>query len=218
MSTVTRIMKAMCRVVNASLLLQLKRRQKNDEWERTPKIIFHDMAPVEVHHRTGFRDLGSLLLYAAVVCGGNLGQLTRTVSAMTWMEEWVFYFEMMYGRTTIRIGDFAKEYKISEKPLRKVFRDKLKLGVECWKRLPMYATHAEDVALREERWNAHFDPVNGVRIIMHDNTGVPLPEPSDADFQRALYSELLSQNCWQGRDCIAALWMESITRTMHRSN
>jgi hypothetical protein len=138
-----------------------KEKTKDELEGRTPQIKLNDMVPREVHRRTGFRDLGSLLSYAAVLCGGDLVQLTRTDSVMTWLEEWVFFFEMMYGRATIRIGDYAKAYKISVKPLRKVFRNKLKLGVECRKRWPMYATNAEDIAFRKEKWNVHFDPIKG---------------------------------------------------------
>jgi hypothetical protein len=60
-----------------------------------------------MQRRTGFKDVGSLLSYAAVLCDDDLGQMTPTVFVMTWLEEWVFYFEMMYGGTTIRISDYA---------------------------------------------------------------------------------------------------------------
>jgi hypothetical protein len=41
---------------------------------------------------TGFWVLKHLLCYAAVVYGGNLDEVAKTVTKMTWLEEMVLYF------------------------------------------------------------------------------------------------------------------------------
>jgi hypothetical protein len=59
------------------------------------------MTPCEVRRRTSFQDILSLI--------GDL--ITPTSSKLTWLEEWVFYLEMLsYGRTNIRWQDFGHEY------------------------------------------------------------------------------------------------------------
>jgi hypothetical protein len=141
---------------------KIKEKIMDELEERMPQIRLNDMVPWEVHHWTGFQELGSLLSYAAVLCGGDLVEMTQTVSVMTWLEGWVFYFEIIYGRMTIQFGDNAKAYKISKKPARRVFCEKLKLGVECRKSWPMYATNAEDIAFQKKKWNVHFDSAKGV--------------------------------------------------------
>jgi hypothetical protein len=51
----------------------------------------------DVKRRTGFQDLKHLLCYAAVVYGGNLDELAKTVTKMAWVEELVLYFEFSWG-------------------------------------------------------------------------------------------------------------------------
>jgi len=64
--------------------------------ERAP-VIEIDMKPTDVHSRTGFQDMRELLLFAAVITGGDRLLLTTTHSFLTWLEEWFFYFEFIYG-------------------------------------------------------------------------------------------------------------------------
>jgi hypothetical protein len=68
-------------------------------------------------------------------------------------------------------------YRISKNPLRNVFREKIKLFLACLERWLMYVTHAEDEALLNLKWDAHFDLEKGLRPVMHDKTALRLPEP-----------------------------------------
>jgi len=68
-----------------------------------------------VHSQTGFEDIKELLSFAAVACCGDFLLLTKSVSYLSWIEEWFFYFEMVYGRSCLRWADFARNYKISAK-------------------------------------------------------------------------------------------------------
>jgi hypothetical protein len=54
-----------------------------------------------------------------------------------------------------------------------------------------------DVEFREQ-WNRQFKPNSGVRPVMHDNTNVPMRNPSDADLNRPLYSKDYGQCCAKG--------------------
>lgn len=56
-------------------------------------------------------------------------------------------------------------------------------------------THKEDCKLRKLHWNKKIDIK---RVIMHDNTNVDLPKPSDADKQRSLHSKYYGRSCAKG--------------------
>jgi len=49
---------------------------------------------------------------------------------------------------------------------------------------PLFADFTEVVELQKEAWNLDLPPKKNKRIIMHDNTDVPLARtPKDPDFQ-----------------------------------
>jgi hypothetical protein len=124
--------------------------------------------------------------------------MTRTSSKLTWLEEWFFHLEMMYGQTKIRWQDYVHDYGHYKNGLRRIFKEKLRLVICARKRWPMYALHQEDVALWDEQWHLHFEPTSGVRPVMHDNTNVPMQNPNDADLNQALYSQYYGQCCTKG--------------------
>jgi len=66
-----------------------------------PCYIISTLVPSEVHRLTGFADIIQMLSFAIILCEGDINLLTATTSALTWLEEWVLYFEFAYGRTTI---------------------------------------------------------------------------------------------------------------------
>jgi len=167
--------------------------------ERTPHIVLKDLTPKEVHRRTAFCDLKRLLSYVAVICNGDLKSLTTTTTALTWLEEWVLYMEITYGRTHTRWEDYEKDWKLGKKRLRGILRLKLDVELETRRRWPMYASVAEDLKFRnQETWPEHFPQKNRSRIYMHDNTNVPLLSPQDPDLQAALYSEYYAETCAKG--------------------
>mmetsp|Transcript_31596 Transcript_31596/g.76333 ORF Transcript_31596/g.76333 Transcript_31596/m.76333 type:complete len:492 (-) Transcript_31596:28-1503(-) len=168
------------------------------EEETRPCIKTNDLNPSEVKRRTGFRDLPNLLSYAMVVCGGDLECLFATSSKLTWLEEWLFFFEFKYGRTACRWQDFAQMYKCREKTLRGILKQKLLQEHGSRNRWPMYATYEEDAKLRDREWDVYFDPSDGERIIMHDATGLPWQCPTDAALQRALFSDYYGTTCAKG--------------------
>jgi len=59
----------------------------------------------------------------------------------------------------------------------------------------MYASYQEDARLRAESWNRHFNPENGHRVVMHDTTNIPLPNPSSGDLNRALHNQYYNMCC-----------------------
>lgn len=93
---------------------------------------------------------------------------------MTWLEEWVYYFEYEYSHVHHRWKDFEKQMDLREKSLRKVVVRKLSLVVACRRQWPLYVSLKEDESLRYENWNQLlFKDGQRERMIMHDIGGGP---------------------------------------------
>lgn len=88
-------------------------------------------------------DLPTFLdLSEKVQCEGDLEKLiTKTESKLTWLEEWVFYFEFIYGSVHSRWQGFEEAWKCSQPPLRMVLKTKLKLALTCRSRWPDLGSH-----------------------------------------------------------------------------
>lgn len=166
----------------------------DDSW-REPIFTVKDLVPKEMKRLTGFDDLRMMLSFASMVCGGDLTTMTRTCSMLTWLEEWMLYFQFVWSRTIVRYEDYEKQYRCREKSLRKVVRSKVDIVRAARSRWPIYASYAEDAKFRGEHWSAHFDPVKGHRVVMHDSTNIPLARPSSAALQRALYNSYYGMCC-----------------------
>jgi len=138
---------------------------------------------------TGFCDVQCFLYFVAIVIGGDIDSMTNTCSYLSWLEEWFFFFEMMYGYTGIRWEDHARNYKISKSILQRVFQQKLALVMIVKRTWPLYATCEEDIALWSGKWHDIFHSSRMERIVMHDCTDVHLVKPSNPNLQRALYSQ-----------------------------
>lgn len=176
-----------------------KKMKVDTSYERDPVFEFKNMKPTEVKRLTGFEDIASLLSFASLVCGGNFNVMTTKVSKMTWLEEWIFYFEYLYSRVHTRWEDYAKQMNLREKTLRNVLHAKLKLVVDAKRRWPTYASLVEDETLRKDHWAKELlKPGQRVRMIMHDMTNIPLTQPSEPELNRALWNSYYNQPCAKG--------------------
>ncbi len=162
----------------------------DDSW-RDPIFIVRDLMPKEVKRLTGFDDLKMMLSFASIVCGGDLTKMTRTNSMLTWLEEWVIYYQFIWSQTIVRYEDYEKQYRYREKSLRKAVKAKVDMVRVARSRWPMYAFYSEDAKFRAEHWSAHFDPVTGHQVVMHDSTNIPLARPSST----ALYNSYYGMCC-----------------------
>jgi len=103
--------------------------------------------------------------------------------------------EFNWGRSNIRLQDYEKEYGCYPRVIRKALKAKLSMAKSTRNLWPMYAYYDEDAEFRDKKWNDHFDPNTGPRVLMHDATNISLPTPSDAGQQRALYNSYYSECC-----------------------
>ena len=183
------------------------------------------MSSREIKRRTGFRNEKDMFRFIGIVCDGEIKKMIETTSHLTWFEEWVVYFEYMWGRTQSRFQDLASAFRVSNKDLLyRIFDQKLQLVLLCRASWPTYARFKEDEALRDPKWNEKY---KGDRIIMWDDTNVPFNfKPSGAVNQRITYSAYYSQNCakggiflqlcgWMG---VAELWVGATSDSYYMEN
>jgi len=106
------------------------------------------------------------------------------------------YYEFTNGRSKHRIQDFAIEYNIDEKTVKKGIMYRLEKELACRERWPMYCSYEEDAHFRNsDKWEKLFNSNGGHRVVMHDTTNIPLWQPSAGDFQRALYNKYYGMCC-----------------------
>ena len=98
-----------------------------------------------------------------IICNGNHDKMASKVTTLTWLEEWVLYFEVVWGMTNIQWVDIGKTYKMNITLCRAAFDKKLSLVLSCRASWPKYVSYEEDSNLRNDEWNKKYD---GKRVIM----------------------------------------------------
>ena len=122
--------------------------KKRKRWEKEPEITFKDCLPIEVRCRIGFCDLKRLLIYVAILCNGSVELMVTPSTSMTCIEEWIFFFEFTYGRTTTRWMDYTKNWNLNEKALQSLLKRKIEQELQTRQNWLMYTTVDEDIKLR----------------------------------------------------------------------
>jgi hypothetical protein len=86
-----------------------KQKYGDDEESDNPKVK-QSISDAEVKERMDFASLFLLLMFVWIVCSGSIDDIMETQTIMTWFEEWVFYFELVRGRTILREVDTKRKY------------------------------------------------------------------------------------------------------------
>ena len=142
---------------------------------------------------------------------------TTVTSSLSWFEEWLLYFEWLWGRTATSFEALKLKYgKLDQRYLTMVYDDKLRMIKECSAIYPAFATLSEDEALKGHQW---MDCYKGKRPIMWDMTDLPIPKPSDAETQSNTHSTYYGGNVAKGgislQQCrwirLALLWQGAVT-------
>jgi hypothetical protein len=68
------------------------------------------------------------------------------------MEEWLLYFEAIWGKHCMRWVDLEIRYNISQRSLRRVFDNKLEKHIKCVYTWPKFVSYLEDNILRKSKW------------------------------------------------------------------
>jgi DDE superfamily endonuclease len=154
-----------------------------------------DLNNKNVKTTTGFPTVFSMLSFIVVLTDGKIAEIERKFSKLTWLEEWLILFEVLWSKSCGRWVDLEAKYNVSPRCLRRIFDNKLKTHVRCREKWPRYAIHNEDLLLRKSKWNEWYSEK---RLIMWDNTNVPIKKPSSPDAQRNTYSKYYAGNVAKG--------------------
>ena len=148
-----------------------------------------------VKARTGFVSMFSLLSFVVVVCNGDVVQMMKKKSSMTWFEEWFLFFQWEWGRESTTLTLLLDFFKMSESTIRRVLRHKLNAVLEARKRWPRFATLEEDVTLMSAWWQNKYGTK---RVILWDDTNINIPAASDSHLNRHTYSAYYAGNVAKG--------------------
>ena len=138
-----------------------------------------------------------MMKYIMIVCNANFDTMMSTQSNLTWFEEWMLFFEMMWGKTHTRVEDLVDMYRVeSFKHYYAIIEHKLDLVLCCRQSWPTYASFEEDKLLRKEKWNEKYGET---RPVMWDDTNIPFSyQPTNSHNQKITYSSYYAMNCAKG--------------------
>ena len=160
--------------------------------------MFPGLPDAEIKRRTGWLNENMMLGFIAIVCNGNINHIQYSPLTMSWLEEWMFYFEFVWGKSLRRWDDASckQHYDLDSKQLRIIFDRKLNQVLLCRNSWPRYAKYHEDKKFTSQRW---LNKYGDARIIMWDNTNVNLNYmPTLSHAQRLTYSSYYGGNCAKG--------------------
>lgn len=111
--------------------------------------------------------------------------MKKKESHLTWFEEWVLYFEWLYGHGSHRMESIARTFKTNTTTLRMILRSKVQLVKGAMDRWPKFVSLEEDRALMNKKWKVKY---KNMRVVFWDNTNVSVPESSNPNINRHTYS------------------------------
>ena len=144
------------------------------------------ISDAQVQLRTGFSSLFLMLAFLVVIYDGSLRDMAMTTTLLTWFEEWMMYFEWVWGRQSTTTKSLAKNYKTSKSTAERILEDKRWKVLDAMRRWPRFASFEEDWELRSERWWRKYR--KDARVIFWDDTNIAAVSPSDADTNRSWFS------------------------------
>ena len=64
--------------------------------KRHPIFFFETLQDDDVKRRTGFETKALMIGMILIICNGDHDKMTSKVTTLTWLEEWVLYFEVLW--------------------------------------------------------------------------------------------------------------------------
>jgi hypothetical protein len=159
-----------------------------------------DLNQKKIKVQTGFPSLLAMMGYIAVICKGDIREITKTtLTTLTWFEEWYSFFEILYGKSLSRWVDAEYKYQCNHQLLHDIYDTKIKQVLLVRSEWPLYVSIDEDETYRKNI-SGKWDAFRGRRVVMFDNTNINMFQPSDGGAQRATYSLYYSGNV--GKGCV----------------
>lgn len=161
-----------------------------------PAAEIESISDEVVKNRTGFSSVLALLTYVSIACNGDVNLMTKTITSLTWFEEWMLYFEMEYGKadTTWKLAK-DRYGGLHRDRLTAAFDAKKEIVLKARARWPMFVTVVEDVKLRRDKYSLRY---KDKQVVFWDMTDVLMPKSTDADLQRLTYNQYYGHNVGKG--------------------
>lgn len=113
---------------------------------------------------------------------------------MTWCEEWVFFFQMIYGKSYSTWIDAKNHFQKIVQYFCIVFDDKLKIFKQSRSKWPLYVTLHEDQQFKDKKCNETYGKKT---IVMWDNTALPIfQQICNATYTMLIMQETLQKEQW----------------------
>jgi hypothetical protein len=108
--------------------LTCKMKFQNQKFKDKRLNSFWDLNERLVRIKTGFTSPMAMLAYIIIINGGDIEKKqTTTVGKLTWLQEWMVFLEMVWGRSCGRWVDMEEAYGFHNRTVRNIFDDKLDL-------------------------------------------------------------------------------------------
>jgi hypothetical protein len=91
--------------------------KEDGENDQKTIIKIKDLTDAHVKMMTGFSSLVAMIGFIIVVSDGKFERIQSTTTKLTWFEEWMVFFEVVWCKSSKRWVDMEYKYKISEKTL-----------------------------------------------------------------------------------------------------
>jgi hypothetical protein len=160
-------------------------------------IRLDELNDVYIKTMTGFSSLVAMIAYIIIVNNGEYEKIQTTITQLTWLEEWLVFFECVWGKSCVRWVDLQLRYKTAIVTLREIFDNKTDIVKRCcFLQWPRFVSFDEDISHRKQKWDDFY---YGKRLVMWDNTNINMCfKPTVFETQRITYSQYYGGNVAKG--------------------
>jgi hypothetical protein len=81
-------------------------------------LRFDDLSDVMIKATTGFTSITGMMGFIIIACNADYKKMITTHTHLTWLEEWMLYFEIVWGKSCQRYIDVQLKYKTSTRTIR----------------------------------------------------------------------------------------------------
>jgi hypothetical protein len=94
---------------------QKKKKKRNIKYYERKMMRYCTLNDRSIRIRTGFKSPMAMFAFIVILNEGEKEKIEMTKTKLTWMQEWIIYFEVIWGRSLGRWVDFEESYGYSEK-------------------------------------------------------------------------------------------------------
>ena len=117
---------------------ELKDKYKRDKVRKETLYRINNCSDKYIKHHTGFKSLSCMMYFILVVCKGDVEIMMTTTTQLTYFEEWLLYFTIVWGRSCTRWFFVGERFCIGETTARRIFDVKQQMLLNIREDWPKY--------------------------------------------------------------------------------